>query len=79
MWGVVGLFYDFDYECWFDLFDYLFKGVEIFVVKGVLDEIIYVIKLYVNYIEECLCVVLLDKVLFVCDELVGFIMVCLMV
>lgn len=79
LWGVVGLLHDFDYERWPNPPDHPLKGAEILAEKGVSDEIIYAIKSHANYLENCPRVSKLDKALFACDELAGFITACAMV
>lgn len=78
-WGIVGLLHDFDYERWPDPPDHPLKGAAILAEKGVSEEIIYAIKSHADYIEECPRVSILDKTLFACDELAGFITACAMV
>lgn len=75
-WGVVGLLHDFDYERWPDPPDHPLKGSEILASKGVSEEIIYAIKSHADYIKECPRVSPLDKTLYACDELAGFITAC---
>ena len=48
-------------------------------VKPASDEIIYAIKSHADYLPDCPRVSLLDKGLYACDELCGFITACALV
>ena len=78
-WGVVGLLHDFDYERWPDPPDHPLQGAKILADKGVDDEIIYAIKSHADYLPDCPRLSRLDKTLYACDELSGFITACAMV
>ena len=72
-WGIVGLLHDFDYERWPDPPDHPLKGSEILQQRGYPDDVIYAIKSHADYLEDCPRVSRLDKTLYACDELAGFI------
>lgn len=72
-WGIVGLLHDFDYERWPNPPDHPLKGSEILREHGYPDDVIYAIKSHADYLEDCPRVSLLDKALYACDELAGFI------
>ncbi len=72
-WGTVGLLHDFDYERWPDPPNHPLKGSEILREHGYPDDVIYAIKSHADYLEDCPRVSLLDKTLYACDELCGFI------
>jgi putative nucleotidyltransferase with HDIG domain len=72
-WGLVGLLHDFDYEHWPTPPDHPLKGAEILKQRGYSDEIIYAIKSHADYLPDCPRVSPMDKVLYACDELAGFI------
>jgi putative nucleotidyltransferase with HDIG domain len=78
-WGIVGLLHDFDYERWPQPPDHPLQGAAILAERGYPAEVIYAIKSHADYIEECPRVSRLDKTLFACDELAGFITACAMV
>jgi len=78
-WGLVGLLHDFDYERWPNPPDHPLKGAEILAARGYPDEIIYAIKSHADYLPDCPRVSRLDKALYACDELAGFITACAMV
>ena len=78
-WGLVGLLHDFDYERWPDPPDHPLKGAVILKEKGYPDEIIYAIKSHADYLPDCPRVSRMDKALYACDELAGFITACAMV
>ena len=78
-WGVVGLLHDFDYERWPDPPDHPLQGAKILAENGVDDEIIYAIKAHADYLPDCPRLSRLDKTLYACDELSGFITACAMV
>ncbi len=78
-WGTVGLLHDFDYERWPDPPDHPLKGAEILASRGYSEEIIYAIKSHADYLEDCPRVSLLDKALYACDEMSGFITACALV
>ena len=78
-WGVVGLLHDFDYERWPDPPDHPLQGAKILAEKGVDNEIIYAIKSHADYLPDCPRLSRLDKTLYACDELSGFITACAMV
>ena len=78
-WGVVGLLQAFDYERWPDPPDHPLQGAKILAEKGVDDEIIYAIKSHADYLPDCPRLSRLDKTLYACDELSGFITACAMV
>jgi putative nucleotidyltransferase with HDIG domain len=73
-WGVVGLLHDFDYERWPNPPDHPLKGSEILREKGYSEEIRYAIKSHADYLPDCPRVNQLDKALYACDELCGFLM-----
>lgn len=73
LWGVVGLLHDFDYERWPDPPDHPLQGAAILRDKGYPDEVIYAIKSHADYLTDCPRVSRLDKTLYACDELAGFI------
>ena len=72
-WGVVGLLHDFDYERWPDAPDHPLRGAEILAARGVAPEVIYAIKSHADYLTDCPRVSRLDKTLYACDELAGFV------
>ena len=73
IWGIVGLLHDFDYERWPTAPDHPLQGSKILADNGYSDEVIYAIKSHVDAVPDCPRVSLLDKTLFACDELCGFI------
>jgi putative nucleotidyltransferase with HDIG domain len=72
-WGIVGLLHDFDYERWPTAPDHPLKGAAILAERGYPDEVIYAIKSHADYLPDCPRVSRLDKTLYACDELAGFI------
>lgn len=78
-WGIVGLLHDFDYERWPDPPDHPLKGAAILKERGYPDDVIYAIKSHADYLTDCPRVSRLDKALYACDELAGFITACAMV
>ena len=72
LWGMVGLLHDFDYEKYPSLDDHPYKGNEILKERGYSDEIRRAIMSHAEYTgvkRESR----LEKTLFACDELAGFI------
>ena len=78
-WATVGLLHDFDYERWPNPPDHPLKGSEILKERGYPEDVIYAIKSHADYLEDCPRVSLLDKTLYACDELCGFITACALV
>src|SRR6185369_658517 len=71
-WGVVGLLHDFDYEKFPSLSDHPYKGNEILKQEGYSEEIRKAIMSHAEYTgvpRETK----MEKTLFACDELAGFI------
>jgi putative nucleotidyltransferase with HDIG domain len=77
--GIVGLLHDFDYERWPDPPAHPLKGAAILKERGYPDDVIYAIKSHADYLTDCPRVSRLDKTLYACDELAGFITACAMV
>lgn len=78
-WGIVGLLHDFDYEKWPNPPDHPLQGAAILEQRGYPDDVIYAIKSHADYIGDCPRRSKLDKTLYACDELAGFIAACAMV
>jgi putative nucleotidyltransferase with HDIG domain len=78
-WGIVGLLHDFDYERWPDPPDHPLKGAAILAERGYPADVIYAIKSHADYLPDCPRVNQMDKALYACDELAGFITACAMV
>ncbi len=78
-WGQVGLLHDFDYERWPDPPDHPLKGAAILEERGYPEHVIYAIKSHADYLTDCPRVSLLDKTLYACDELCGFLTACALV
>lgn len=78
-WGTVGLLHDFDYQRWPNPPDHPLRGAEILKEHGYSDEVIYAIKSHADYLPDCPRVSKLDKTLYACDELCGFITACALV
>jgi putative nucleotidyltransferase with HDIG domain len=76
VWGIVGLLHDFDYERWPDAHDHPLKGAAILAEQGYPEHVIYAIKSHADYLPDCPRVSPLDKALYACDELAGFITAC---
>ncbi len=72
LWGIVGLLHDFDYEKWPSLDEHPYRGNEILKERGYSDEIRGAIMSHAEYTgvtrESPM-----EKALFACDELAGFI------
>lgn len=72
LWGVVGLIHDFDYEKYPSLDDHPYRGNEILTERGYSDEIRRAIMSHAEYTGVTRDS-LMEKALFACDELAGFI------
>ncbi len=72
-WGIVGLLHDFDYERWPNPPDHPLQGAAILKERGYPDDVIYAIKSHADYLTDCPRVSPLDKSLYACDELAGFV------
>ena len=71
-WGVVGLLHDFDYDRWPSLEDHPYKGNAILAERGYADEVRNAILSHAEY-TGVPRVSAMEKALFACDELAGFI------
>jgi predicted hydrolase (HD superfamily) len=71
-WGVVALLHDFDYERWPSLDDHPFRGSEILGAQGYPEWVIRAILSHADY-SGVARESQLEKTLFACDELCGFI------
>ena len=72
LWGVVGLVHDFDYERWPSLEDHPYRGNEILKQRGWPELITRAIMSHAEY-SGVTRDLPLEKALFACDELAGFI------
>jgi len=72
-WGITALLHDFDYERWPTLGDHPNKGSEILRAKGYPEWVIRAIQSHAMEITGVTRDSLLEKTLFACDELAGFI------
>ena len=71
-WGIVGLIHDFDYEKYPSMEDHPYRGNEILTERGYPDDVKRAIMSHAEYTgvtRESK----LEKTLFACDELAGFI------
>jgi predicted hydrolase (HD superfamily) len=71
-WGIVALLHDFDYERWPSLEDHPYRGSEILRAKGYPEWVIRAILSHADYTgvpREGK----LEKALFACDEMAGFV------
>ena len=72
LWGLVGLIHDFDYERYPSAEDHPFKGSEILKERGYSEEIRRAILSHAEY-SGVPRETTMEKALFACDELAGFI------
>ena len=72
-WGIVGLLHDFDYERWPTLGDHPNKGAEILRDKGYPEWMIRAILSHAQEITGVSRDSQLEKTLFACDEMAGFV------
>ncbi|MBA3314621.1 MAG: HDIG domain-containing protein [Planctomycetota bacterium] len=79
-WAAAALLHDFDYERWPNPPDHPLKGSEILRERGYPEEIIYAVLSHADYLQDRFPRrATLDKVLYACDELCGFITACALV
>ena len=78
LWGIVGLLHDFDYEKYPTAEEHPFKGSEILKERGYSEEIRRAILSHAEY-SGVPRITPLEKALFACDELAGFLTACALV
>jgi len=78
LWGTVGLLHDFDYDRYPSLDDHPYKGNEILKDRGYPEEIRRAIMSHAEYTGVTRDSPM-EKALFACDELAGFITACALV
>jgi putative nucleotidyltransferase with HDIG domain len=78
LWGMVGLLHDFDYEKYPSLEDHPYRGSEILEERGYSEELRRAILSHADY-TGVTRVSAMEKALFACDELAGFITACALV
>jgi putative nucleotidyltransferase with HDIG domain len=78
LWGLVGLLHDFDYEKFPTAEEHPYKGSEILKERGYSEEIRRAILSHAEYTGVAR-ITPMEKALFACDELAGFITACALV
>jgi putative nucleotidyltransferase with HDIG domain len=78
LWGIVGLLHDFDYDQYPSLEDHPYKGCEILKDRGYSEEIRKAIMSHAEYTGVSRDTPM-EKALFACDELAGFITACALI
>jgi putative nucleotidyltransferase with HDIG domain len=78
-WGLVGLLHDFDYERWPTAPDHPVQGSHILRTRQLPEDMIYAILSHADYLAEYPRIHPLDKALYACDELSGFLVACALV
>jgi putative nucleotidyltransferase with HDIG domain len=71
-WGITALLHDFDYERWPDLTQHPFRGAEILRAQGYPEELVRAILSHADY-SGVPRVSRLEKALYACDEMAGFV------
>jgi putative nucleotidyltransferase with HDIG domain len=77
-WGVAGMLHDFDYEMHPAAPHHPMKGAEILLARGAVPEVVHAILAHADY-SGFPRVSLLDRGLYACDELSGFVTACALV
>lgn len=77
-WGIAGMLHDFDYEMHPTAPRHPVKGAEILVARGVPMSIVYAVLAHADY-SGMPRISLLDRALYACDELTGFVHACALV
>ncbi len=77
-WGMAGILHDFDYEMHPQAPRHPLKGAEILLARGVPGPIVYAILAHADY-SGLPRRSLLDRALYACDELSGFVHACALV
>ena len=77
-WGLAGMLHDFDYEMHPRAPHHPMKGAEILTARGVPPEIVYAVLAHADYAGMPRNS-LLDRTLYACDELSGFVHACALV
>lgn len=77
-WGMAGMLHDFDYEVHPTAPRHPTKGAEILLTRGVPAEVVYAILAHADY-SGFPRRSLLDRALYACDELSGFVTACALV
>lgn len=78
MWGIAGMLHDFDYEMHPRAPHHPMKGAELLRARGVPEVIVHAILAHADY-SGVPRVSLLDRALYACDELTGFVHACALV
>ena len=77
-WGIAGMLHDFDYEMHPRAPHHPMKGAEILTARGVPPDLVYAILAHADY-SGMPRVSRLDRALYACDELTGFVHACALV
>jgi len=77
-WGIAGMLHDFDYEVHPRAPHHPVKGAEILTARGVDPDLVYAILAHADY-SGMPRVSRLDRALYACDELTGFVHACALV
>ena len=77
-WGIAGMLHDFDYEMHPRAPHHPLKGAEILVARGLPADVVYAILAHADYAGMPRRS-LLDRALYACDELTGFVHACALV
>src|SRR5579862_3686342 len=78
LWGLVGLIHDFDYEKYPTASEHPYRGNDILKERGYSDEVRRAIMSHAEYTGVTRDTPM-EKTLFACDELAGFITACALV
>src|SRR5262249_22492450 len=77
-WGIAGMLHDFDYEMHPRAPHHPVKGAEILLARGVDPDVVHAILAHADY-SGVPRIGLLDRALYACDELTGFVHACALV